>query len=377
MMTTALTVLVIFLKGLVVLSILILGHELGHFLIAKLFGVWVEEFGLGLPPKLIGKKIGETIYSINWLPIGGFVRLHGESQEDKVSYPERAFVNKSKIARILVSLAGVVMNFLLALVCFAVVYSFLGVPRETGTVRVVDVTAGSPAQTAGILVGDIVRKVDNKDVSSNNFFISEVESMKGKTVKIEIQRDVNNVSEIKIVNVIPRENPPQGEGPLGVAISSTETYFAPIWQRPFIGAWFGAQEAVATSKAVVLGLFGVASDVSHGQVPKGTVGPVGIFLLIEYVSRSGILPLINFIGVISINLAIVNLIPFPPLDGSRVLFIGIEAFFGRKILPKAETIIQSVGFGLLILLMIAITAREIPNAIKTGTVTKFVESIVK
>ena len=365
------------LKGFLVLSVLILVHELGHFIVARWFGVWAEEFGLGLPPRALGKKIGETIYSLNWLPIGGFVKLHGETLSEKPEFPEKAFTGKSKIARAVISLAGVVMNFILALICFAIVYSFVGIPRETGNIRITDISAASPAQVAGILVGDVVRKVDKEAVGTTKGFIAYIEEHKGKTVKIEVERTVENVVERKIISLIPRQIPPEGEGPLGVAITSTEIYFPPIWQRPFVGAWYGAGEAVSTSRAVVLGLFGVAGDVSHGQIPKGTVGPFGIFALIEYVSRQGLLPLIQFIGLVSINLAIINLVPFPPLDGSRVFFIGIEALVGRKMLPKIENIVQSVGMGLLLLLMLAITIREVPAAIRAGTITKFVESIVK
>lgn len=377
MFSTVLSVALVLLKGFAALSVLILFHELGHFLIAKMFGVYVEEFGLGLPPRVFGKKIGETVYSFNWLPIGGFVKLHGETLEEKAQFPERSFSNKSKLARVLISLAGIVFNFFLALVCFAVVYSFIGIPRETGNVRVTDVASETPAQVSGILVGDIVRKVDKDSVNSTTQFISLVEAKKGKRISIEVERTIDNNPKNIVIPVTPRANPPEGEGPLGVAITSTEIYFPPIWQRPFVGAYYGAIEAVNTSKAVTLGLFGVATEVSKGQVPKGTVGPFGIFALIEYVSRLGIIPLINFMGIISINLAIVNLIPFPPLDGSRVLFVGLELIFRKKMLPKIESTVQSIGMILLILLMIAITAREIPTAIKTGNVNNFVEAIIK
>ncbi|MFH1863736.1 MAG: site-2 protease family protein, partial [bacterium] len=165
---------------LLVLSILILVHEFGHFIMARKFGVWVEEFGFGLPPRIIGKKIGETLYSLNLLPFGGFVKLHGEDSEEKIKNPKRAFINKSKKKRLVIIVAGVVMNFLLAIICFGIVYSFSGIPRDTKNVKVVEVIAGSPAQTAGLIVGDIVKKVGKIDVVKVSEFVKLVEESKGK-----------------------------------------------------------------------------------------------------------------------------------------------------------------------------------------------------
>src|SRR3989304_2637268 len=141
---------------LLVLSILVIVHEFGHFWVARRNGVMVEEFGFGLPPRLFGKKIGDTLYSINALPFGGFVRLHGEQDENGIVYPRKAFLNKSKRVRIAVIIAGVIMNFILAVASFAIVYSFQGIPRELDRVKVVDVGAGTPAQVLGLIVGDFI-----------------------------------------------------------------------------------------------------------------------------------------------------------------------------------------------------------------------------
>src|SRR3990167_4415696 len=173
----------------IILSILVLIHEFGHFIMAKRSGIGVEEFGFGLPPRAFGKKIGETIYSINWLPFGGFVRLHGENSDEKLTKPERAFINKGKWTRTKIILAGVVMNFILGITAFAVSYSFLGIPRNTENVKIVEVRENTPAETAGFMVDDIVRSVNGLSVKSNDQFISEVEKYKGREINISVQRN--------------------------------------------------------------------------------------------------------------------------------------------------------------------------------------------
>src|SRR3990167_5307642 len=136
---------------LIVLSILVLVHELGHFIMARRAGIWVEEFGFGLPPRVWGKKVHETIYSINLFPFGGFVRLHGENTQESIKKPLKAYLNKSKSVRVSILVAGVIMNFILGIIAFAIVYSFSGIPQETKDVKVVEVATGSPAYEAGII----------------------------------------------------------------------------------------------------------------------------------------------------------------------------------------------------------------------------------
>lgn len=360
---------------LLVLSILVLVHEFGHYIVARRNGIWVEEFGFGLPPRVFGKKIGETIYSINLLPFGGFVRLHGEMTEDGVTKQNKAFVNKSKRVKVAVIVAGVIMNFLLAVFAFAIVYSKYGVPKETEEIKVVDIAPNSPALEAKLLVGDIIKKVDGENVSTVPLFIEKIEEKRGKKISLEV--DPVGDETIKKINIIPRTNPPDGQGPLGVSISTLDVYYPPIWQRPFYGAYYGFLESFEWIKRVANGLLNIFGDLSKGQSPKDVSGPVGVYAVVSEVSKQGIWQLINLIGIISVNLAVLNILPFPALDGGRLLFIIIEAIFGKKVAPKIESVIHSIGMMILLTLILAITIKDVRSLISAGSISNFINSFNK
>lgn len=362
---------------LVVLSILVLIHELGHFLVAKKSGILVEEFGLGLPPRLIGKKIGETIYSINALPFGGFVRLHGENSEEGITHPRRSFLGKNKKKRFLVVIAGVIMNFLLATLAFAIVYSFSGIPKDTGQLKIIDVSAGSPAQKAGIVVGDIITKIGKEDVVSSDFFTTKTAELKGKNTTFEVKRTINDQTSYLKLNLTPRENPPEGEGAIGVTITTMEIYFPPTWQRPFYGIYYGFKDAVYWGKNIAVGLWDLISGVFRGVAPKGVSGPIGIFAVTTEAAKGGILTLINFVGILSVNLAILNILPFPALDGGRLLFIGIEAITRKKVSAKVEGTIHSIGMMILLSLLLLITIGDIKRLITFKGIEGFINSMGK
>ena len=360
---------------LIVLSILVLVHEAGHFFAAKKAGILVEEFGFGIPPRIFGKKFGETLYSVNLLPFGGFVRLHGENTEDSITKPERAFLNKSKKVRVAIILAGVLMNFLLGIFAFSVVYSFMGIPRKTDYVRVEEVREGSPAKESGLMGGDIIRTIDGATVKSNAEFISAIEEDKGKLVKLGVER--KGETGLLTLETTPRENPPEGEGALGIVITSTEIYFPPVWQRPFWGAYYGLMDAIFWGKLVATGMVSMVVGLFRGQVPQDVAGPVGIYALTTQAASYGFLTLVNFLGVLSVNLAILNVIPFPALDGGRLFFILIESIFGRRVVPKVEAAIHTVGIIILITLILAITAHDIQKLVANGGVSGYLDSVLK
>lgn len=370
MVEQLLNYLLIGVQGLIGLTVLVVIHELGHFLVAKRNGVWVEEFGVGLPPKVWGKKIGATLYSINAIPLGGFVRLHGEVSQE-VEKPKMAFANKSIFSRAKIIMAGIVMNFLFGILTFAIYFSFTGFTRETGEVKILEVATNSPAQVAGIVVGDRIIRADKKDITTDAEFIQLATDQKGQKINVELLRD----GEVKKVTLTPRQEPPEGEGPVGIALSSKEVYWPPVWQRPFLGMYYGTIEAVELGRDIVFALGGIAQDVSRGEVPKGLVAPTGILATIAYFVRQGALPALKFLGLLSVNLAILNLVPFPPLDGSRLVFLGIEGVTRKKVSAKLEGTIHTIGMVVLLLVMLLITAREVPKLFAAQSLEGFVESL--
>jgi regulator of sigma E protease len=364
----------LFIAALIALSILVLVHEFGHFLMAKIFGVWVEEFGIGLPPRVWGKKYKGTIYSINALPIGGFVRLHGEVAGEKLKKPKRAFVNKPKLVRIIIALGGVFMNFAFAVICLSTSYWFSGIPKG---VKVVEVLPDSPAEAAGIKAEDQIIKFNGQSTDNYEDFSEMVAANIGKKVNVEVQRVVGENVQNENLTVVIRSSVPDGEGPLGISFTPNEIYYPAFWQRPFVYTYYGFLKTLDVSQKVVSGFGVIFGQLFLGKIPKGVAGPVGITALLAEIASMGILPLIEFSGIISVNLAILNLVPFPPLDGSRVIFICLEALVGKKILVKVENSIHMVGMALLLLLLIALTANEIPKLFSSGSLSKFVDSIIQ
>jgi len=334
---------------------------------AKRAGIWVEEFGFGIPPRVWGKKVGETIYSINLLPFGGFVRLHGESSEEEVTKPKRAFVNKSKKTRLAIITAGVVMNFLLAIVAFSIYYTFSGIPK----IKIVEVKDNSPAQVAGLPAGSIVDTIDGKNMASMQDFINYVDKNEGKQVTLGITDNGKKES----ISLTPRVNPPKGEGAVGVILTMAPV-FPPVWQRPFLGIYYGFKDAFYWGYLIIMSLGTLFSQLFKGSVPQDLAGPVGIFALTSEAAKFGILSVINFMGVLSVNLAILNIFPFPALDGGRLLFVIIEAVIGKKITDRTENLIHTIGMGILLLIIFAITYHDIQRLISAGGISGYINSFL-
>ncbi len=349
----------------IILSVLVLVHEAGHFFVAKLLKIKVEEFGFGLPPRAFGIKYGETIYSINWLPIGGFVKLYGEDEAGSGSVsikpqnlPEkdlkRAYFSRPKWQKTAVIIAGVIMNFLLAVVILSYLYSAVGVPVPNNKVVVVEVLKNSPAEKVGIVAGDTIEKVKGTSITSTSQLIKLVDHLAGTQIPILIK--TQNGKEI-VLNITPRKNYPKNQGPMGVAISpGTDIKRYPWYEAPFVGT----KEALNETWLIVNGLVMLTTQIlTRGAVPQDVAGPVGIAQLTGTVVSIGFNAVLSFVALLSLNLAIVNILPFPALDGGRLLFIAIEAVTRRKVDPVLESYIHTVGMAILLALIALITVHDL------------------
>lgn len=349
---------------LITLSVLVLVHEFGHFWAAKKAGIKVEEFGFGYPPRLWGKKIGETIYSFNWIPFGGFVKLYGEElAEEKKG--KKSFWSQSKKARAAVIVAGVLGNFLLAIVCFSIVYSAVGIPFKTDQIKIVGIAQDSPAEKIGLKENDIILAVDDEPLSDLKHFVALVEEKRETQVKLLVKREKDNNGNL-VLFLAPRAKPPEGEGPLGVIISNIEMKKYPFWQMPFRGAVEGVKEALGWGALIFSSLAKMLIDlIGRGVVPKDIAGPVGILQVTSGVARQGILTILQFIGVLSINLAVLNILPFPALDGGRLLFVFYEVVTRRKPKPLIEHWVNAVGMVVLLSLIVLVTINDVQRIIST------------
>jgi regulator of sigma E protease len=361
----------------IVLGILVFVHELGHFVVARRNGIKAEEFGFGFPPRAVGvvknAETGQwetiwgnreavspnTVYSLNWIPLGGFVRIKGEDGTHKDA---DSFAVKSAWVRVKVLAAGVVMNFLLAwvLISFVLMAGFPQMvspdagasPDKKITVRISGVKPNTPAKEMGLQFNDVILSIDGKKVGSVAEVQEYIASHKGREISLQVERGKEKLS----LKGTPRTEYPDNEGSLGIALGETELVSYP-WHTAF---WHGAvatyNVTVAMTMAIfdlVKGLFG-ASNVGLDSVS----GPVGIALQTKEISDLGMVYLLYFTAILSINLGIINILPFPALDGGRIFFVLIEAVKGSPVSQRVEGMFHQFGFLLLLLLMVLVTVHD-------------------
>ena len=343
--------------GVLVLSVLILAHELGHFIAAKATHCWVEEFGIGFPPRIWGKKFGDTIYSINWIPFGGFNKISGEVDPGA----PRALAARKYWVRLLVLGGGILMNLILPFVLMAVAYM---IPHDVaqGQVVVQEVVPNSPAAAAGIQVGDTVLTVNGVTVENTGVLSREVQLHLGAEISIEVQ---HTDSSLETFRLVPRWKPPQGEGAVGIASNMTNVAVVseslPFWRAIPEGA-SSVWDSLILYKNGIIEMF-------IGAVPFTPSGPVGIVQVAGEVAQAGVSPVLELTAFISIAIAVTQLIPFPALDGSHLLFVIIEWLRrGKRVSPRTQTIIHSTGFIVLLALMLIVTYQDIARWISGGSI---------
>lgn len=343
----------------IILGLLVLVHEFGHFIVAKKSGMHVEEFGIGFPPRLFGVRRGETLYSINAVPLGGFVKILGENNE--FADNPRSFINKPFFPRLLTLIAGVLMNFVFAWLLFSVGLGF-GLPTVVGEgqalpnhahisnpgISILGVDPGSPAEKAGIHEGDTILDIDGKNFQTIEQLSAYVKSKQGSNIHIDLNRGSQNLS----VSVLAREKLPVDQGPIGVSLGLVGFLSYPWYLALFEGfkVTLGVIASIWTTFTQLL---------VHGKGLASLGGPIRIAALTNQVTKLGISYIIQFAAFLSVNLGILNILPFPALDGGRVLFLLIEKIRGKRNNQKMENLANTIGFALLIALVLIISFRDV------------------
>lgn len=415
----------------ILLSVLIFIHELGHFLAAKRASVRVEEFGFGYPPRLWSKKVGETIYSLNLLPIGGFVRLTGEEGDlpgtvrDESETPSapaemkqpfreiiveeeyleaqvngdrivaeieeieiaqlprssdylegsieplvdpKSFANQTNFVKTSILTSGVLMNFFLGVVLVGIVFAFLGVPEIKNVIELSEVVPGAPAAQGGLAAGDLILGYNGTNVTNSEKFVEFINENLGEEVMLRVDREEEvqcvrapcSLRKIQVeVVVTPRVEPPEGEGSLGivfVVVPEISYHKISLWQVP----WQAVSESLKLTGLMFGGVVRIFKDlVMAGEVPKDITGPVGIARLTGEVAKQGFFQVVNFAALLSINLGVINILPFPGLDGGRLSFVLAEVVLRRKIKAKYQKWVHTIGIAALLLLMLIVTFYDI------------------
>lgn len=345
----------------IVLSLLVFVHELGHFLMAKRMGMRVDEFGFGFPPKIWGIKRGQTEYTINWIPLGGFVKIKGESGAHK--FDSDSFASKKAWQRFLVLIAGVAMNIFLAAALLSIGF-MVGLPGvideslpqsahiDDQEILVMQVIEDSPAAVAGVAPGDQIISIDGRvfdlDTEARAYVLEHGE----EGVELVVQGDDEAYRTLQVQS----EYLEAADGPaIGLGFVTTGTVSYPFFQAIGQGIAMTGVFTWEVTKA-----FGnLIKDLVVGQgVGVELSGPVGIAVMTGEVAALGLVYLIQFTAILSINLAIINVLPFPALDGGRILFLIIEKLRGRPVNERIEAVVHNVGFSMLMVLVVLVTYRD-------------------
>lgn len=354
----------------VVLGILVFVHELGHFTMAKIFGVGVEEFGFGFPPRLYGLKKGKTIYSLNWIPIGGFVKIKGVvggDQADELDKKNKSdkdnFINKPIWQRFAILFAGVFMNFILCGLLYSIGFmiglpaSLDGLPNSAVVanqkILIMEAVPDSPAAKAELIQGDAIVSVNDAKFQTIADLKKYLASYDNQEVKINIER-TNQIIEknILVTRTIANDNEPG----IGVYLTESGTVSFPWYEA----IYRGFKHTVILVGLIFKSLYDIVSNLFVGKSAGADFsGPIGIAVLTNQVTKMGFIYILQFAALLSINLAIFNLLPLPALDGGRLLFLIIEKIRGKSVNQKIENMVHNIGFAFLLLLILLVTFKDI------------------
>ncbi|MEX1111936.1 MAG: RIP metalloprotease RseP [Candidatus Andersenbacteria bacterium] len=348
----------------VMLLVLVLVHEWGHYFAAKKAGCTVEEFGFGFPPRVASFVKNGTRWSFNLLPIGGFVKITGENMDQEDPGPD-SFASKSATWRIIILAAGVVMNIVLAVVLLGI-QSGIGAPTlvtdenahllTDHKTYILGVGEDTPAAEAELKEFDRIVSIGSVMDPTVDDVQTIVQERSGETLTLEIDRQGQRIDK----EVLARANPPEGEGALGISLASTGLEKTAWWKTP----WEGVKRTGQLTVAIVT-QFGLLLQrlFSEGQVGEALSGPIAIAVYTNEATQMGLPYLLEFAALISINLAIINILPFPALDGGRILFVILEKILGRRVPGKIESVVHTAGFVFLIALMVLITFKDVQRYI--------------
>ncbi len=360
----------------IILGLLVFVHEFGHFYVAKRSGMLVQEFGFGFPPRMFGVQRvngkfrlvwgrkepmdpNSTVYSMNWIPLGGFVKILGENNE-RAEHPG-SFINKSFSKRFATLVAGVIMNVILAWVLLSIGF-ISGLPTginsnndlpkgsslRNSQVAIVEVQENSPAFKAGIKPGDFIVSVDGISMNQLDEVRDYIKSNQGKEFNIQVKRINENMNFV----VESLASPKEGEGPTGIVLTNVGLLSFP-WYTSF---WEGAKATIYSLETIVAGLYGL---ITSGRGLDSLGGPVKIAQITGQAASLGFVYILQLAAFLSLNLAILNILPFPALDGGRVAFLIIEKIRGKRNNQKVEQLVNTAGFIFLLLLMVLVTYKDI------------------
>ena len=362
----------------IIITALIFVHELGHFLFAKLFKMRVDEFAIGFPPKIFSWKKGETLYSVNLVPFGGFVKIYGENNDEdsvEVKTEERSFASKPRYAQAAVLFAGIVFNILFAWFLFTTSF-YVGAPTaagpgETGKLMISSVVTASPAELSGMKAGDIVTEIDPPAIVTGSEagragtgktitnptpddIKNVIAGSKGNAISFQINRAGKNI----LLNIVPVKNIVGEKKDFAIGI---EMVLVSVKKLSLVSSVIeGFKTTITSFKDTAIGIYSFLFKAFQAKADLGQVsGPVGIISIVGDASRFGFGYLLSFAAVISLNLAVINLIPFPALDGGRILIVCVEAIRRKAINAKIINWINGLGFLMLIIFMIAITYSDL------------------